>query len=143
MLKLWLQVTLEDTVAEFFYAPFVLTLVGWMVSSFGLVDLPPDIFAAAAALLFLLFSTRAVRNLMFVRHADIALATAGAAQGKFRKWCEHVLHFSFDGAEYHVRHVFLKGEVEVGDYIVILSRKGKRESILVVHRQRDTQSLLR
>ena len=142
MTKLWLQVTLEDTVAEFFYAPLALMLIAWGVAFFGLVDFPHAVFAASAVLLLSLFVLRAIRNWIFIRESDLAIAKVGVCTGKFRKWREHVLDFSVDGTTHRVRHVFLKNEVEPGDDIAILSRRGKRESILVAHRSRDAQSLL-
>ncbi len=142
MLKLWLQVTLEDNVAEFLYAPLFIATIAWIVCISGLVDYPHIIFLIPCTILFILLALRAFRNWLFIQKSELALAIVGQELGKFRKWREHALFFTVDGVEHRTKHVFLKDEVRAGDEVMILTRSDRPKSILVVRLPHDTKSLI-
>jgi hypothetical protein len=79
---------------------------------------------------------------LFIRRSDPVIGEIGQELGKFRKWTEHWVHFEIDGRVFRVKHAFLRKEVAEGEPILLLTHARKRQSILVVRRMQEKDSLV-
>ncbi len=141
-LRLWLQVTIEDTVAELFYTTLAFALLAFVLAWFRVIPFPAAIFGCVVILLAVLLAARAFRNLLFLRRADPVVGRIGREMGRFKKWTEHLVHFEIDGAAFQVKHSFLRKEVTEGEPVLLLTHARKRTTILVVRRMQQKESLV-
>lgn len=141
-LFLWLQVVLEDTVSEFFYAPLFLTTIAVVLTALDIVPLPYQIFVAAALLLGVLFLLRSIWVWVFIKHSDPVVAYVGKSMGKFRKWVEHWIHFEAGGRPFETKHTFLRKEISEGEPVLVLVHHRQKKRVLVVRRMSDKESLV-
>lgn len=134
---LWVQVTLEDNTAEFFYAPLIVLLIVGGLAWGGVLPLPAGMFVPAILLTLLALVLRGMANWRLLVHAAPVIGRVGARRGRFRKWTEHHVHYFYEGESRTVKHTFLRNEVEAGEDILILVDQRKPTKIRVAQRERD------
>ncbi|MCF3648203.1 hypothetical protein [Synoicihabitans lomoniglobus] len=141
-LNLWVQVTLEDTVSEFFYAPLFVTILATVLCYFDVIPFPYEIVLSSVVLLGVLLGFRALWVLNFINHAEPTVAHVGVRLGRFRKWVEHEMQVGDGTAAFDTKHTFLKNEVTEGEPVWVMVHHRKKKRILIIKRLKDKDSLV-
>jgi hypothetical protein len=139
MVALWVDVTIEDNTAEFFYVPLIILLIAGGLAWAQVIPLPATLFAAGALVAAIGLGLRAYANWSFLHHSRPVLAQVGVQFGKFRKWVEHRVEFVHEDQRRSVKHTFLKNEVTTGEELLILVSNRNAQKIRVVRRQREKE----
>ncbi|GAB5562019.1 MAG: hypothetical protein SynsKO_36660 [Synoicihabitans sp.] len=142
LFQIWLQVTLEDNVAEYLYSPLFFTVIATIIAAIGWIPVSWEILLSASIVMLTLLIIRGLRNFLFLRTSLFIPAQVGMKTGRFRKYIEHEVKFECYDQQHCVKFAFQKGEVKEGELLVVAVKKSNPKKLMIVQRASDDESLL-